>query len=52
MGSPAFPTRSQVEQLNRETALGPPEHLALRDGALTLDLSPNSLVLLNIEKVH
>lgn len=52
MGSPVFPTPSQVQQLNRETALAPPEHLALRDGILTLDLSPNTLVLLNVEKGH
>ncbi len=52
MGSPAFPTRSQAEQLNRETAFGSPERLALRDGSLTLDLSPNSLVLLKITSLH
>ena len=50
MGSPIFPTPSQVQQLNRETALAPPERLALHDGTLSLDLSPNTLLLLNVEK--
>ena len=52
MGSPVFPTRSQAQELNRQTALAPPERLALRDGILTLELTPDALVLLNIEKVH
>ena len=45
MGSPLDPTPAQVEQLNRETALPPPEEMNLQDGKLELNLTPNALVL-------
>ena len=49
MGSPPNPTPAQIEQLNRETALPPPEVSALKNGKLELQLTPNALVLITIE---
>jgi xylan 1,4-beta-xylosidase len=48
MGSPRYPTRSQVQQMNAASALGAPERHTLRDGLLDLDLKPNELVLLRV----
>jgi xylan 1,4-beta-xylosidase len=48
MGSPRYPTRAQVQQMNAASALSPPEHLILRDGILNFDLKPNELVLLHV----
>ena len=48
MGSPLDPTLAQVEQLNHETALPPPEQAALQGGKLDLTLTPNALVLVRI----
>jgi xylan 1,4-beta-xylosidase len=48
MGSPVDPTEPQVEQLNRETALGQPERKRLNDGRLELTLERNSLTLLHV----
>lgn len=49
MGSPLDPTEAQVEQLNRETALGEPEQRSLRDGKLDLTLGPNALLLIQVK---
>jgi xylan 1,4-beta-xylosidase len=49
LGSPVDPTPAQVEQLNRETALPPPEETRLHSGKLELKLTPNALVLVKIE---
>jgi len=49
MGKPLDPTPAQVVQLNRETALGEPEHARLQEGRLKLELSPNALVLVKVE---
>ena len=49
MGSPLDPTEAQVEELNRQTALGQPERLSLKDGHLELHLERNALVLLRIK---
>jgi xylan 1,4-beta-xylosidase len=51
MGSPLDPTRIQVAQLNRETALPAPESLRLKDGRLDVQLSANTLVLIVIRPV-
>ncbi|HVW78052.1 MAG TPA: hypothetical protein VHB45_10605 [Alloacidobacterium sp.] len=51
MGSPLDPTEAQVEQLNRETALGRPEQRNLHDGKLDLTLGPNALLLIQV-KTH
>ena len=48
MGSPLDPTPAQVEQLNRETALPPPERATLQGGKLELTLTPNALVLVKV----
>jgi xylan 1,4-beta-xylosidase len=48
MGSPLDPTPAQVEQLNRETALGALENAHLVDGKLELHLDPNALVLVKL----
>jgi xylan 1,4-beta-xylosidase len=48
MGSPLDPTESQVEQLNRETALGQPERTRLKDGRLELTLERNALTVLHV----
>jgi xylan 1,4-beta-xylosidase len=49
IGSPVDPTPAQVLQLNRETALGPPEQTRLHDGALHIELGVNALVLIKIQ---
>jgi xylan 1,4-beta-xylosidase len=49
MGSPLDPTAAQVEQLNRESALPPPEQKILHDGKLELTLTPNALVLVKVQ---
>jgi xylan 1,4-beta-xylosidase len=49
LGSPVNPTPAQVEQLNRETALPPPEETRLHAGKLELKLTPNALVLVRID---
>jgi xylan 1,4-beta-xylosidase len=48
MGSPLDPTPVQVEQLNRETALGAPEQTQLANGKLELSLEPNALVIVEV----
>jgi xylan 1,4-beta-xylosidase len=48
MGKPLDPTPAQVEQLNRETALPPPQQTHLTNGKLELSLEPNALVLLKV----
>ncbi|WP_254062197.1 glycosyl hydrolase family 39 [Acidobacterium sp. S8] len=48
MGSPLDPTDAQVEQLNRETALGDPEQRKLENGKLDLTLGPNALLLIKV----
>ena len=49
MGSPLDPTPDQVEQLNRETNLPAPEVLALKNGKVELQLTPNALDLITVE---
>jgi xylan 1,4-beta-xylosidase len=49
MGSPVDPTPAQVIQLNKETALGAPAQARLHDGKLTLELSPNALLLIKVQ---
>ncbi|HTV04167.1 MAG TPA: hypothetical protein VME86_02285 [Acidobacteriaceae bacterium] len=48
MGKPLDPTPAQVNELNRETALAPPEHEALENGELKLTLTPNALILVKL----
>ena len=49
MKAPHYPTPQQVEQLNKETALGNPQKSRLDHGQLTLTLTPNSLVLVTLK---
>lgn len=48
MGKPEDPTETQVEQLNRETALGEPTRVRLKDGRLSIDLERNALALIKV----
>jgi xylan 1,4-beta-xylosidase len=50
IGSPPYPTPAQVEQLNRETALQPPQRAQLKNGKLELTLTPNALVLVKVQE--
>ena len=49
LGSPINPTSAQVDALNRDTALGPPDRFNLQVGRITLTLDSNALVLVKIE---
>jgi xylan 1,4-beta-xylosidase len=49
MGAPLDPTSAQAEQLNRETALPAPEEKRLEGGKLRLNLTPNAMVLIEIQ---
>jgi xylan 1,4-beta-xylosidase len=49
MGKPLDPTEAQVEQLNQETALGPPERVQLKGGELELSLERDALVLVKVK---
>jgi xylan 1,4-beta-xylosidase len=49
MGSPVDPTPAQVIQLNKETALEAPTATQLRDNRLTLELTPNTLLLIKVQ---
>jgi xylan 1,4-beta-xylosidase len=48
MGKPLDPTPAQVDELNRETALAPPEPMSIENGALRLTLTPNALFLVKV----
>jgi xylan 1,4-beta-xylosidase len=48
MGKPLDPMPEQVQQLNRETAPGPPETTALKNGMLELKLEPDALLLVTV----
>lgn len=50
MGRPKYPTQVQIDQLNRESALAPPEGTTLKNGVLELDLAVNGLALLEIPR--
>jgi xylan 1,4-beta-xylosidase len=52
MGSPLDPTEIQVEQLNRETALGQPERTRLNDSRFELTLGRNALAIVQVTMKH
>jgi xylan 1,4-beta-xylosidase len=52
MGSPLDPTETQVEQLNRETALGQPERTTLNHARLEVTLEANALAILRVTVKH
>ncbi len=49
MGSPVDPTEQQVNTMNERTALPPPQQRHLEGDHLDLDLSPNALMLVEIQ---
>lgn len=48
IGSPRYPTPSQVQEINRATHLPPPTTTQLKSGSLDLKLTPNALVLIEL----
>ncbi|HEX9472547.1 MAG TPA: hypothetical protein VF931_00040, partial [Steroidobacteraceae bacterium] len=48
MGSPRYPTAAQVQQLNRASAPGAPEHTSLRHGEIRITVPVNGLVVLEL----
>jgi xylan 1,4-beta-xylosidase len=48
IGQPTYPTPEQVDKLNQETALPPPESARIANGELSIRLEPNALVLITI----
>lgn len=48
MGSPTYPTREQVEEMNRASALTPPQNSELKNGQLELQLPVNGLAVIEI----
>jgi xylan 1,4-beta-xylosidase len=48
MGSPKYPTRQQVEALQRAAEIGPPQKVPVRDHRLTLVLPPMGLAVAEI----
>ena len=50
MKTPGFPTQAQIQQLNAELTLPPPEKRSLDNRSLVITLPPNTLVLLEIPK--
>ena len=50
MGKPLDPTPEQVEELNRQTTLPPPEAVKLQGNRLDLSLTPDELVLIKVQR--
>jgi xylan 1,4-beta-xylosidase len=50
MGSPQYPTPSQIEALNQASALPPPERLHLEGNSLNLNLPANGLFLVTVQR--
>jgi xylan 1,4-beta-xylosidase len=48
MGRPAFPTRDQITQLRAAGKPVPPQNLTLTNGALTITIPPQGLVLIKL----
>jgi xylan 1,4-beta-xylosidase len=48
MGRPAFLTRDQIARLREAARPSPPEHVALKEGSLTLNIPPQGFVVLEI----
>ncbi|HEX4311186.1 MAG TPA: hypothetical protein VHZ25_14225 [Acidobacteriaceae bacterium] len=48
MGSPAYPTVSQVTELRKASEIGPPEAIAIRNHQLTLAMPPMGLAVVEI----
>jgi len=50
MGKPLDPTPEQVEELNRQATLPPPEAVKLQGNRLDLSLTPDELVLIKVQR--
>jgi len=50
VGSPQYPTQAQVQQINREGELPPPEAATLKNGELEFEIPSNGLVILELPK--
>jgi xylan 1,4-beta-xylosidase len=50
MGRPRYPTIAQARQLNASAGLGAPQALFLKNGKIGLELPPDGLALLEIQK--
>jgi xylan 1,4-beta-xylosidase len=50
LGSPRYPTPAQVKEMNRASALTPPEQAKLKEGKLTLQVGRNALVLITVRR--
>ncbi|HEX6879456.1 MAG TPA: glycosyl hydrolase family 39 [Terriglobales bacterium] len=50
MGKPRYPTLAQVAALNRAAELGPPRRIAMQNGAVEFELTPNELLILEVGK--
>ena len=50
MGRPRYPTRSQIQELNRAGKVPKPEAVTIRQNSLDLILQPNALFLLEISR--
>ena len=48
LGSPRYPTQAQVQQINREGELPPPDAVQLKNGKIELEIPPNGLALLEL----
>ncbi len=49
MGSPRYPTKSQVEQLQAAARLSPPETVTMKNGSVTINIPSEGLVLLEVK---
>jgi beta-xylosidase len=50
MGSPRYPTREQVEKLNRAAEIPPAETLRLMRGSIELELPVNGVALIEVPR--
>jgi len=48
IGSPQYPTREQIEDLKKRSALPSPENAAIHAGELTLSIPPNGIALVEL----
>jgi xylan 1,4-beta-xylosidase len=49
MGSPAFPTEEQIEDLRKASEVGAPEEVAIRDHRVTVTVTPMGLVVVEVQ---
>jgi xylan 1,4-beta-xylosidase len=48
MGSPRYPTKAQIAELNKASTLPPPEKGNLKDSTLALNLPVNGLAVIEL----